>query len=253
MLRAAYKGYRVIGMQYWQGPSGCAVKTEACVGTFRRNQYLNGDELDGGNAADAVRYRLRKLLQYLDAKYTNQTRGGITWGDFLANGGNSFPFINWGAVAIGGHSTGSRVSAWIASEVNAYRLFLFAGPHEMIYDAEDEQELHPIVPGWLEEPMATPKSHIFAFSHTGDPKYVYAFYNWLAMGLQGETSVQPWNIANTPIASYARKLFSDLPGFDEPCPGPHNAPAHDLCANWTPRVPVWDFMFSGLVIGPSYP
>ena len=42
--------------------------------------------------------------QYLDAKYTNQTRGGITWGHFLANGGNSFPFINWGAVAIGGHS-----------------------------------------------------------------------------------------------------------------------------------------------------
>jgi hypothetical protein len=266
MLRAADHGYRVIGMQYWQQnhndqcgeyDSTTVPTLDMCIRDFRWDQYSNSGvatELVNGSAADSVRYRLRKLLQYLDDRYDDQTQGGVTWGHFLAGNppGESSPYINWGSVAVGGHSNGSRLAAFIASRVNVYRVFLFSGTHEDVQDPAPPDVR--VSPSWLwEENMATPTNRIYIFEHTDDAKYGMAFLNWLTMGMGGS---HEWNIAWTPIPSYARMLYSDVTDGFEGCEvrddegvlgevGGHKVTAINCeVGDWPARVPAWDFMFS---------
>src|SRR5262249_51563016 len=132
-------------------------------------------------------------------KYADQTRGGgdtlgtLHWGDFLAPGGDNLKWDD--LVAIGGHSNGSKLSAWIASEEAVYRAFFFSGPNEDV----DEYS-----PSWLYG-MATTYDRMYAFSHTYDENFHIAYPNWLTMGLRGQTGwpgePQAWDADLDPALS----------------------------------------------------
>jgi len=145
MLRAAGKGYHVIGLMYW---NDCATPScdgvtdqdrDACMRDFRAVQYSNGASLPAALAVgsgaslvpqDSVRHRLRRLLDYLDATFPNQH-----WGQFAIDGQGGFDndgYLDWTKVVLSAHSEGTKVGAYIAAHEALAKAMFFSGPNEHV-------------------------------------------------------------------------------------------------------------------------
>src|SRR5262249_24052218 len=70
-----------------------------------------------------VTHRLLVLLQFLSANFP-----GRGWDAFLTQGGG----INWSSIALGGHSNGTGIAAFLASANWVPRLVLFNGPDDYL-------------------------------------------------------------------------------------------------------------------------
>jgi pimeloyl-ACP methyl ester carboxylesterase len=141
MTKAADLGYDVVGIgvpSFQNGLDGAPVHVPpgdicgcfgACYGEWHARQLSGGT---GGNlppvpAPSSIKRRLRKVLEhYRDAQgWPNHGR----WGTYLCtdkSGDCEAGEVNWRKVILAGHSDGSRVSTYIASQVRVRKVILFS-------------------------------------------------------------------------------------------------------------------------------
>ena len=156
---AASAGYQVLGLEYVNAtdkPGGaisdlCADASDPSCAARVRQERVYGDDaspLVDVSRANAIVNRVEKALAYLDREVP-----GEAWGKFLDQGR-----IVWSKVAVGGHSQGAGMAAFIAKRHEVARVCLFS-----IWD-DSNQVTHGPAP-WLLEQSATPANRYFALLH----------------------------------------------------------------------------------------
>jgi predicted esterase len=156
---AASAGYRVIGLMYDDVPAVNVICPQQpdplCTELVRRKRVYGNDDTDliGDTGAESIVSRLTKLLQYLNAQHP-----GDGWNAYLQNGAP-----NWPRIAVGGHSQGAGMAAFIAKEHAVYRVVLFSSPWDFYRPG-------PHLAAWLLQPSATPAERWYAAYHAGEPE-----------------------------------------------------------------------------------
>lgn len=151
---ASRSGYRAIGLMYDDAPSADSVCPQDpnpnCSQQFHQKRVY-GDPVTGvihDAPAESIVNRLVKLLAYLDAHHP-----GSGWNDYLTGRAP-----NWSRIAIGGHSQGAGMAAFIAKSRNVRRVVLFSSPWD--YHAANGE-----LASWLLGPSATPLDRWYGAYH----------------------------------------------------------------------------------------
>jgi pimeloyl-ACP methyl ester carboxylesterase len=168
MTKAAELGYDVVGVgvpSFENAVDGTPVHTQpgdicgclgACYGEWHARQFSGGV---GGNLPpvpqpSSIKRRLRRVLEhYRDAQsWPSHDR----WGTYLCNdksGDCEAGEINWRKVVLAGHSDGSRVSTYIASQVRVRKVILFSGIPESAGKQRGCKDCEPIIGPDSDPPM----------------------------------------------------------------------------------------------------
>jgi len=156
---AAQAGYKAIGLEYPNDtldPTASAVAQiclrnpdPACSADVRDVRVLGGSA-DGVVVApaDGLQNRLETLLAYLAEQ--QPTEG---WDRFLIDG-----HVAWDLVAVGGHSQGAGMAAFLAKRHEVARVVLWSGPADYVLAT------HSLAP-WLSAPSATPPDRWYGLVH----------------------------------------------------------------------------------------
>ena len=83
---------------------------------------------------------------------------------------------NWSRIAVGGHSQGAGMAAFIAKDHACYRVILFSSPYD--FHAPGQQ-----LSAWLSKPPATPVGRWYALYHTREPMTSLIARAYAALGI----------------------------------------------------------------------
>lgn len=211
--RAADHGYRVIALAYWNSLDATAQNCKAykdqspgtgdgttppytfdgCITDLYEGQFRNinvltpalrntpsGKKLNGG---DQVQGRLRRLLQFLVREFPDDHWEQFAYQQNPANLENGSPYVDYAKITLMGHSTGSKVAAYIATQQPVARVIMLSGPN-VTYKNTGEPETCPTAVG---VPVATPIDRYYAYYNTHDDSHDEAVKCFKRMGL--------WNLA----------------------------------------------------------
>lgn len=208
----ARAGMYVIGLRY---PTSIATENACTAASYRGDpacfQQFRSESVFGENVrdpdghaynyagthierADSVMNRLLKLVVYLVA---HPAVAGAGWGQFLAEKGGTCDSYNatygacdldWGRVALGGHSQGGGIALYIARFYSVARVAMLSGPEDAYLFPG-----HVTAAPWITQGhFATPAAHMYGFTSAGDPFYRRQTAAWAALGLPGAiTRVTP--------------------------------------------------------------
>ncbi len=157
LTTAAIDGYRAIGLMYDDADAVNVIcpsnPNPSCSALVRRKRIYGVDDtnLIDDRPVESIVNRLVKLLLYLNAQHP---RDG--WNRYLSDGAP-----DWSHIAIGGHSQGAGMAAFIAKEHAVARVLLFSSP----WDFHVSSGLSP----WLRAPSSTPSDRWFAAYHIREP------------------------------------------------------------------------------------
>lgn len=190
---AARLGYLVIALSYPNTPglaSFCPTSSNpnACYDEVRR-QIITGSpqtSFVAVNFTNSIDNRLRKVLQYLDMTYPDES-----WSQFLDGEGE----IKWKKIAVGGHSQGAGHAAMIAKLRLVDRVVLLSGVTDGVGG---------VAATWVTV-GETPADRFFALIHNRDTQfYPYDVANWTALGMNAfggivvpENSEPPYEATHT--------------------------------------------------------
>jgi hypothetical protein len=153
---AVASGYRAVSLSYNDLPAIVAVcprdPDPACSADVRQKRIF-GDDLTrriDDSAAESIVNRLVKLLAMLD--HDHPADG---WGGYLQGG-----VPKWERIAVGGHSQGAGMAAFIAQRKRVARVILFSSPWDFYGPARQ------LAPWILRGPGATPSDAWFGAYHT---------------------------------------------------------------------------------------
>jgi len=147
-------GYQVIALQYNNSPAVAQVCPQiadpSCAGAFREKRSFGDDvtQLIDDAPQESIASRLTVLLRFLAAQHPEQG-----WGRYLAG-----DEPNWGRIALGGHSQGAGMAAYMAKRREVARVVLLSGPEDF-YGADRQ------VAPWLTMPSATPLDRWYSVRH----------------------------------------------------------------------------------------
>lgn len=165
-------GYHIIALQYDNHPAVSQVCPRMpdpdCSGEFREKRIF-GDNVTGvinDAPQESIASRLTTLLRYLDSQHPGQG-----WSRYLSGGQPA-----WGRIAVGGHSQGSGMAAYIAKRVSVARVVLLSGPWDFSMPGR--------VPApWLSMPSATPPDRWFALFHAQERQAAALRNAYAALGI----------------------------------------------------------------------
>lgn len=147
-------GYHIIALQYDNHPAVAQVCPRMpdpdCSGAFREKRIF-GDNVTGvisDAPQEAIVSRLATLLRYLAAQHPEQG-----WSRYLAGDQPA-----WSRIAVGGHSQGAGMAAYIAKRVGVARVVLLSGPWDFSMPGR-------VASPWLSMRAATPPDRWFALFH----------------------------------------------------------------------------------------
>jgi hypothetical protein len=152
-------GYNVIGLQCNNRPAVvqmCQADPDpACSGAFREKRSFGDDvtPVIDDTPPEAIISRLVNLLVLLVRRYPDQG-----WERYL-NGDEP----NWGRLALGGHSQGAGMAAYIAKKKEVARVVLLSSPRDV---SGPDRRPAP----WLSMPSATPLDRWYALRHVREPQ-----------------------------------------------------------------------------------
>jgi hypothetical protein len=165
MSVAAARGYRVIGLAYmnqktiasWcEAPSSCpdAQDPATCAGKIHREDFYGEDTSAcvSIDAKNSVRHRLVAALKYLDTALPN-----AGFAEFAQDGDPV-----WAKIAVGGHSQGAGLSAYIGTQREVSRVVMFSGPNDYAGDTPAK---------WIADVGATPTDRFYGLAHVFDTKH----------------------------------------------------------------------------------
>ncbi|HLJ59737.1 MAG TPA: hypothetical protein VKZ50_08395 [bacterium] len=176
---AARAGYKAIGLEYADDtldPKASAVgqiclrnPNPGCSARVRTVRILGG-AADGVIVApaDGLQNRLEKLLAYLA-----QEHPADGWDRFLLNGR-----VAWDLVAIGGHSQGAGMAAFLAKTHTVARVVLWSGPADYVVAT------HSMAP-WLSAPSATPSDRWYGVVHRDEAGAAALLAAYTTLGIPG--------------------------------------------------------------------
>ncbi len=169
---ASNAGYRAIGLMYDDVPAVNVVcprnPDPECNAHFRQKRIFGDDvtSVIDDTRAESIVNRLTKLLDYLSEHDPSQG-----WNTYLLPDGSP----NWARIAVGGHSQGAGMAAFIAKKELVYRVVLFSSP----WDFQGREQLS----AWLSEPSATPMDRWYAAYHTHEPMAPLIQRAYAALGI----------------------------------------------------------------------
>jgi hypothetical protein len=152
---AAAQGYRAVSLAYNDVPAivgVCAQDPDLGCSAKVRAKRIFGDDLTrqvDDTPAESIVNRLVKLLATLDRDHPSEG-----WGDYLDRGAP-----RWERIAVGGHSQGAGMAAFIAQKKRVARVILFSSPWDF-YGRERQ-----LAPWILTGSGATPADAWFGSYH----------------------------------------------------------------------------------------
>jgi pimeloyl-ACP methyl ester carboxylesterase len=121
---AAARGYRSVSLAYNDVPAIVGVcpqdPDQACSAKARQKRIFGDDvtrRIDDASA-ESIANRLIRLLVTLDRDHPSER-----WGDYLDRDA-----LRWERIAVGGHSQGAGMAAFIAQRMRVARVILFSSP-----------------------------------------------------------------------------------------------------------------------------
>jgi len=170
---ASRAGYRAIGLMYDDVPAVnvvCPGDVDMNCNEHFREKRIYGNDVSNvidDLPAESIVNRVTKLVQYLAKQHP---RDG--WDEYLLGDGA----LNWSRTAVGGHSQGAGMAAFIAKDHEVCRVLLFSSPWDF---HEPNQMLSP----WLRKPSATPLSRWYGVYHTHEPMASLIQRAYVALGI----------------------------------------------------------------------
>ncbi|HYM71221.1 MAG TPA: hypothetical protein VEZ44_16620 [bacterium] len=176
---AARAGYKAIGLEY---PDDTLDPRASAVGQIClrspdpdcsarvRTVRIMGGAADGVIVApaDGLQNRLEKLLGYLA-----QQHPADGWDQFLLDGR-----VAWGLVAVGGHSQGAGMAAFLAKRHAVARVVLWSGPVDYVLATRS-------VASWLSAPSATPSDRWYGVVHRDEAGVRMLLTAYKTLGIPG--------------------------------------------------------------------
>jgi hypothetical protein len=152
---AVGQGYRAISLSYDDVPAiigVCPLDPDPACSAKVRQKRIFGEDVSrriDDTPAESIVNRLVKLLVKLDRDHPSEG-----WGRYLDGGG-----LRWERVAVGGHSQGAGMAAFIAQRKRVARVLLFSSPWDFFGRS---RQLAP----WIRTgPGVTPAESWFAAYH----------------------------------------------------------------------------------------
>jgi hypothetical protein len=137
-------------------PVTCGPQADpACSDRFREKRIFGdgvSSEIDD-LPAESVVNRLVKLLEYLDANFSNEG-----WGQYLDHGQPK-----WSQIAVSGHSQGGGVAAYIAKKRLVYRVINLSGAWDRVETTKQWAQ-------WILSPSATPMDRWYCAYHAKESR-----------------------------------------------------------------------------------
>jgi dienelactone hydrolase len=177
--RAAQNGYLALGLEYvntTNDPARAAVKNlcgddpdPACAGNVRQERLWGEDASPkvAVSRADSAVNRASKALEWLQREYP-----GEGWGRFLTGDGS----VDWARVAVGGHSQGGGMAAYLAKQVEVARVCLFSA-------GVDFSPAQRGFAAWLKQPGVTPAGRFYGMVHRQESGYRAIAGGYALLGL----------------------------------------------------------------------
>jgi hypothetical protein len=243
---ASNLGFHVLGLEYpsvgEDASSSMVVQVcgrdpdPACHGEVRAARIYGGEargvSVTPGNA---IVHRLVRALSYLRQHFPDEG-----WGAFLVDGR-----VDWSRVAVGGHSQGGGMAAFIAKQHEVARVAMFSGPSDFAPTARRYAS-------WLAQPSATPVDRYYGLVHADEraARSMLGAYAELGLSQYGEPLVlsvgeKPLPEAHVIVVTlpYRPQQISSLDPF-------HGSTASDgvtpLDADGRPAyAPVWTALLVG--------
>ncbi len=165
-------GYHVIALQYDNNPAIAQIcpriPDPSCAGAVREKRAFgdNVTELISDTPGESIVNRLTKLLDLLARRYPAQN-----WNRYLPQGAP-----NWRRLALGGHSQGAGMAAYMAKREEVARVILLSGP-------EDFSMPGRVVSPWLSMPSATPPNRWYALLHARERQAAALQRAYAALGI----------------------------------------------------------------------
>jgi len=162
---AAAQGYRVVDLMYDDMPATAQAcdhdPDPACAARFRQKRTFGDNVTDdiADQPQESVVRRLVALLGYLDHRYPKEG-----WGGYLRSGA-----VDWGRVAVSGHSQGAGIAAFIAKRFAVNRVVLFSSPWDYYHVDQGGHDARVSAP-WLSAPSATPADRWYGAYHAREPQ-----------------------------------------------------------------------------------
>jgi hypothetical protein len=219
---AAGRGYHVVGLEYpdmTDNPRQSAVAQLCgrdpdpdCAGRVRQAR-LSGGEVPGKlsvTPANAISNRLVRVLEYLARQYPGEGWDGFAEGDT----------IDWTRMAVGGHSQGAGVAAFIAQQQPVARVALWSGPADYVRAAD-------AYAAWMRTPSATPPDRYYGLAHAQEQGAARILGGLATLGLDQFGPPVTLSGDQAPPAG-ARTLVLTLPHQPTALPSPD--PYHDSTA-----------------------
>ncbi|HVY25304.1 MAG TPA: hypothetical protein VHB79_02090 [Polyangiaceae bacterium] len=219
---AASLGFHVLVLRYWNtqettandcvpqapppnAPPGFAYSTEtadACITKLLDGQFRSSSTLKALGAftvpkatpenphpvpllpteGDPFQNRLRRALTYLERHFPQQH-----WKQFSANSDGNFdqsPFVSWSKITLAGHSSGSKLLAYVAQQVEVHSLIMLSGPNIGYPTGKADEKVCPTaISHPSQTSVPTSKSHMYAYYNLDDDKSALATACHQAMGL----------------------------------------------------------------------
>jgi hypothetical protein len=183
LSEAAEAGYKVVALEYPNDTANpkasaveqiCAQNANLDCSAQVRSVRIWGGAADGVavSAADGIQNRLERLLEYLARAHPAEG-----WGAFLVDGR-----VIWSRVALGGHSQGAGMAAFLAKRFAVSRVALWSGPVDYVPVA---RRFAP----WLSEDGATPRDRWFALVHRDEAWAAMFLGAYAALGVPGAPAV----------------------------------------------------------------
>lgn len=170
--RAVRRGYRAIALEYDNVPTVAALCASDpdpdCAGRARLEKLTGEDasaDIEVGEA-ESIDNRLAKLLMLLDERYPEEG-----WRRYLAGAAP-----NWPQIAVGGHSQGAGMAAFIAKRRLVARVTLFSGGADYSGAAGD-------FASWVKGESKTPLDRWFAAYHVDERSARFLALSYRALGL----------------------------------------------------------------------
>ncbi len=239
--QAARAGYKAVGLEYPDGtpdPDASAVgqicvrdPDPACAARVRQARVGGGDAGREVRVTrpNSIESRLTKLLAFLGREHPSDG-----WGAFLTE--NS---VNWTRVAVGGHSQGAGMAAFIGKRHTVARVALWSGPADYVLAT------HSLAP-WVSEPSATSPVLWYGMIHQDEPGAQRLLAAYSALGIPGHPVT-----ASSDVPAGVHQFIATLPPQPGMAAGPFGA-AHSsiVVDSLTPRTQggppayagVWDAM-----------
>ncbi len=200
VAEAARAGYKAIGLEYPDDAADrkasaveqiCAGNTDLDCAAQVRSIRIWGGTADGVTVspANGLENRLARLLAYLAAAHPSEG-----WGTFLAAGR-----VQWSLVAVGGHSQGAGMAAFLAKRFAVARVALWSGPTDYMPASHG-------FASWLRAASATPSDRWYALVHRDEAGSRVFLAAYGALGIPGTPAV-----ADTSVPRDTHQFMVTLP------------------------------------------